>query len=295
MKKRFSAFIMTYERPEMVLSTIGALLAQTLPPDKILIVDNSESDKTKEAILKLNHPLVEYFRVGFNSGPAGGAYYGLSMLAGQGYDWIFWGDDDDPPKINTCFETLLSEVSTLTNPGILAAVGHQFDVRSGVIKRTTDHRISTEKWLPVDIVAGGMCLIANGEMIRQNVLPNPDLFFGFEDLDFCIKARKKGYKIYAHAALFKYYRENSKRPLSVAGKRGVKKKVTSLWREYYSARNLLYLFHSNRLNLAFLNHFFKLLVKMVYNFRFGFSYGKESATLACRAIWDFHQNKLGKR
>lgn len=295
MEKGLAAFIMTYERPDIVLATVESLLQQTLPPDRILVVDNSESTATAEVISNFGHPRVEYFRVGFNSGPAGAAYHGLSILAGRGYDWIFWGDDDDPPKRRDCFEILLANRQGLENPGIIGAVGHRFNTRSGVIDRTQDKQLRTDKWLPVDVVAGGMCLLANGEMVRNNTLPDPDLFFGFEELDFCLKAKRNGYNIYVHTGLFKYYRENSKRPRELAGRRGLKKNAASLWREYYSARNLLYLFRTNNLYLPLINQYLKLLTKTLYNFRFGVSYGIKSASLAYKAIWDFHFNKMGKR
>lgn len=70
---------------------------------KILVVDNSESDVTKEAIEKLGYENLEYYRVGYNSGPAGGSKIGLEKLSAEGYDWIYWGDDNNPPRDETVF------------------------------------------------------------------------------------------------------------------------------------------------------------------------------------------------
>src|SRR5690349_18373259 len=91
---RFAGFIMTYERPGIILDTIGRVLAQTRPPEKLLIVDNSESSETKKLIEHLNDNRIQYFAVGYNAGPAGAAKIGLQKLAEGGFDWIYWGDDD---------------------------------------------------------------------------------------------------------------------------------------------------------------------------------------------------------
>jgi Predicted glycosyltransferases len=295
MQEKFGAFIITYERPAIIGATINALLQQTRPPEQIVVIDNSESGTTKELIEQLADSRIRYYCVGYNSGPAGGAFYGLRILAEDGYDWIYWGDDDDPPKRQDCFEKLLSGVVNLNKPGIVGAVGHRFDRKTGIIRRMGDQELQDASWIEVDVVAGGMCLIANGEMVRKNILPNPELFFGFEDLDFCLKARSGGYRIYANGELFRYYRQNSKRPLAYAGKRGLRKADGALWRDYYSMRNLLYLFLANGFYRAVISQYIRILGKIVYNFRFGLGYGQRSAKLAISAITDFHSKKLGKR
>src|SRR5687768_7215833 len=95
---KFAGFIMTYERSDLLLSTIKTIFDQTISPKKLLIIDNSKSDKTEILIKQLNDPRVFYHKQGYNSGPAGAARTGLQILAAEGYDWIYWGDDDDPPS-----------------------------------------------------------------------------------------------------------------------------------------------------------------------------------------------------
>ncbi|WP_026838111.1 glycosyltransferase [Gillisia sp. JM1] len=105
---------MIYECSEIILNTINKLQSQTFPPEVILIVDNSNSNLTKEVIQGQGFQDVIYHQVGYNSGPAGAAYYGLKELTRLGYDWIYWGDDDNPPRDRHEFEDLFTGIEKLT-------------------------------------------------------------------------------------------------------------------------------------------------------------------------------------
>ena len=187
----FSAFIITYERDEILLDTIAKIFIQTLPPEKILIVDNSESLTTQDLIKQLNNPRIEYSRVGYNSGPAGGANHGLKILSEQGYEWIYWGDDDDPPNQIDIFEKLLQLADAVEKCAVVGSVGHKFNFCSGKIERIEDKFLASTGVLEVDHIGGGMNKIINGKIIRDHaILPDKDFFFGFEDLDLDIKIKK---------------------------------------------------------------------------------------------------------
>jgi glycosyltransferase involved in cell wall biosynthesis len=86
--KEFAGFIITYERAEIIGETIRKIFEQTLPPEKILIVDNSVSDTTEKVVVGLNDTRLAYHRMGYNAGPAGAAAFALKQLANEGYPWI---------------------------------------------------------------------------------------------------------------------------------------------------------------------------------------------------------------
>src|SRR5690242_12284476 len=69
--KKFAAFIVTYNRPDILMDTIQKMLDQTRPPDKLVIVDNNDNDDTKNKAAQM-FPGVEHIKVGHNSGFAGG-------------------------------------------------------------------------------------------------------------------------------------------------------------------------------------------------------------------------------
>lgn len=295
MEKYFAAFIMTYERASILHLTIEKILNQTYPPEKILVVDNSESLETRNLIERMNYSVIDYYRVGYNAGPAGAAKIGLQILAEQGYDWIYWGDDDDPPKSRDCFERLLMGSTNLKNPGIIGAVGHRINRRSLVIQRTPDKWINDNAWLDVDVISGGMCMIVNADVVHRGVIPDDKLFYGFEELDFCFRVKQAGFELWANSELFKIYRKFSKRSPEVVGKRGLKRPDHAIWREYYSTRNILIIAKKQRYNWAGFFVFIKSLFKIFYGFRFGLSYGMQNGKYIYLGLKDYLIGLKGRR
>ena len=51
--KKFAAFIVTYNRPDILMDTIQKCLNQTRPPEKLLIVDNNDNEDTKNKLAEL--------------------------------------------------------------------------------------------------------------------------------------------------------------------------------------------------------------------------------------------------
>ena len=115
---RYAAFIMTYERPEVLRHTIARLQNQSFSPELILIVDNSKTTRTEELLKSLNSEQLMYHKVGYNSGPAGAAKIGLQKLTSLGFDWIYWCDDDDPPRDEKVFQQIFTGVRELTEKGV---------------------------------------------------------------------------------------------------------------------------------------------------------------------------------
>lgn len=288
---RFGGFLITYNRPKILLDTIQKIFYQTYPPELLWIIDNSENLNTDHAIAGLLDPRIKFFYMGFNSGPAGAAAKGLELCGKEGLDWIFWGDDNDPPFRNDCFERLLT--ISRQNPfiGVLGTVGQFFDRKKGVIKRVQTRLLEKKETIEVDYVAGGMCMLVNGEVARLGIAPDPKLFFGFEELDFCLKVSRKGFIILVDCKLFLEARILHNR---VNFERPDYQKKENLNREYYSLRNLLYI--SNSLTLPSMKNRLikKWLMKSLYGFRFGPIYGYKNFKLIMLAFYHFSRGVKGK-
>lgn len=289
---RFAAFIMTYERSELLPDTIDKILSQTIPPEKILIVDNSATDKTRELIASLANPKLEYHRVGYNSGPAGAAYYGLKMLKEEGYDWIYWGDDDDPPRFPDCFEVILQH--TKPSIGAIGAVGSLFNWNNGQRERYRDDEL--KGLLPVDTIGGNMCMIVNAHALSEDTLPDPKLFFGIEEFEFHQKLIRKGYEVCVVGELLYRYRKQSNH-LGVKKKASVvpRARFASLHREYYSYRNGIYLmaYEYKKYKLAAI-YIMRALLKIPFGFVNGPKFGVKNSKMLLSAISDGLTKKMGK-
>lgn len=292
--KRLAAFIITFERPETLLSTIDKLFEQTLPPEKILIVDNSLTDRTEKLIVGRDSRL-SYFRVGYNSGPAGGAHIGLKMLTNEGYKWLFWGDDDDPPPTNDCLEQLVCLAESYKGKcGQVGLVGHRFNRVTGMFKRTKDIELLKRQYIKVDSIGGGMCKVINSQIVIDGVLPEEKLFFGFEDLDFDLATKRAGYDLIVHSKLFLYCRKRANR-MNYKHVLNTKKDERKLWRDYYSIRNTLYIMQKNRLYTAFLSNIAITAFKALLSYKHGMHYGNLITKIAMQAWRDYALGKYYKR
>ena len=289
----FAGFIITYERHEILLDTINKVFDQTYAPEKILIVDNSETEHTKNLIEGLKDPKIEYYRVGYNSGPAGGAYFGLKILSEQGYQWIYWGDDDDPPYFPDVFEKLLKIASENPITGCVGAVGQFFDNKNGLLRRVSNEMLNGEGILEVNNIAGGMIKIVNSEIVvKHSVLPNASLFYGFEELEYDLQIQNVGYSLLVDKELF--YRHRLFHNRVQLKKSVVKKTEKQLARDYYSTRNMLFILKGNKLFSALCFTFLRINYKCVVAFQYGFRYGIMNFIYQVKAVLHFVFSKYGK-
>ncbi|TXE02404.1 glycosyltransferase [Algoriphagus aquimarinus] len=288
---RFGAFIVTFNRPEILLETIKIILDQTQPPELIWVVDNSSNLATDQVIASLLNPRIKYHHVGYNSGPAGAAAIGLKLCADDGLDWILWADDNDPPFFPDTYEKLLSIRDSNPYCGVLGSVGHFFDRKKGVIKRVQTRLLEKKKSIEVDYVAGGMAMIINSDLVKEGVLPDPGLFFGFEELDFCLKAKRRGYAIVVHTGVFLRLREKHNR---LEYDRPFYMKKGNPVREYYSLRNLLFISDSLTLNTMKKHLILKWIAKMVFGFRYGVKYGSSNFKFILIAFYHYWKGVKGK-
>jgi len=290
----FAAFVMTFERTHLINDTIDKLLVQSLPPEKILIIDNSITSKTQEFFSNYKNPKVEYFRVGKNLGPAGAAKIGLERLSQDGFKWIYWGDDDDPPFFKDNFEVLLNLADSIPDCGCVGAVGQYFNRKNGLIERVLDEELQKTGELKVDTIAGNMSKIIKADVVLKNkVLPDESLFFGMEELDYDLRMQKAGYNLYVDRSMYLRYRTQSNH-LGKNVKRGLKKDSGRMQRDYYSTRNGLFIFKKNGLILALLINIFRIFYKMITSFKYGSNYGKRYSKYLWKALRHFLKGKKGR-
>jgi len=284
-------FIITHYRPKILLETIQILFKQTQPLELFWIIDNSDNLETDHAIASLLDLRLNYHQMGYNAGPAGAAMQGLKLCADSGLDWIYWGDDNDPPQHTDTFEKLLSIKDDNPYCGILGAVGYFFDHEKGEFKRIQSKLLERKTSVEVEVIAGGMSMLVHRDVVSAGIFPDPDLFFGFEELDFCLKAKRRGFTMLVHCELFlalrkKHNRTDFERPI-------YKKKSNSV-REYYSLRNLLYISNELTLDVMKKRLIRKWIGKSFYGFRYGLGYGFKNFRMIWLAFYHYRLGVKGK-
>jgi GT2 family glycosyltransferase len=286
-------FIMTRNRPDVLFKTIKCIKQQTRIPAEILIIDNSDNDDTLNIFNQLHDSGLSYFKVGYNAGPAGAAYLGMDMLFKRGYSWVLWGDDDDPPQFEDVIESLYNTGQCLISEsfGLIGVVGGRFSFSKAKMIRIPDSELNG--LMEVDTIAGNMFPLIYRNVYENKIFPDPSLFFGFEELDFCLSVKRSGLKIYVSGDEMFRHREKFNR-LEYKPKLYHAKAMNALWREYYGVRNLLNLLLKK--DPTYLGSFLIILrsfIKSFYGFRYGVKYGVANIYYLTKGIKDGVSGRLG--
>ena len=291
----FAAFVITKDRPDTLLSTIQKLLNQSLPPHFVLVIDNGSHFLTYEKIKLLNDERVSYHSVGYNSGPAGGAYWGMKLLFERGYDWVLWVDDDDPPKFDNLFEKMFKMISENDTDtlGMVGAVGERFDIYKSKIIRIEDKQL--KGYLDVDTISGNMFPLISKRVFYSGFLPTADLFFGFEDLDFSLSLKRASFRIIISGDIHFMHRELAGR-LNFIKMTYTKRPMDLLWRDYYSVRSLVYiLLYREKSLIGLLTLTVRNILKSFFVFKFGFNYGRIANYMILKGLFDGFFGRMGMR
>jgi GT2 family glycosyltransferase len=154
---------------------------------------------------------------------------------------------------------------------MVGAVGERFNRKAAKTMRFKDHELKGNLW--VDTISGNMFPLVNRKVYEEGLLPDKDLFFGYEDLDYGLSLKRSNWKIMVSGELHLRHRE-------LAGRIGLKKviyhrkKMSSVWREYYSTRSLMKILLYRERNMpAAIRYFVKTVVKSFFVFGYGLSYG----------------------
>ncbi len=162
-----AAVVVTYRRTDLLRGSVDAVLAQTRPPDFVLVVDNDHMAKEVVA----GEP-VEVFETGENLGPAGGYEVGFREALDRGAAKVWTIDDDVVPEPD-CLQRLLD-----------ASDGR--DVLIPLQRKPGFVRGHPPSWNGALFDAG---------VVRAVGLPRGDLFFWAEDTEFYQRIRWAGFPI----------------------------------------------------------------------------------------------------
>jgi GT2 family glycosyltransferase len=182
-----------------------SLAAQTLPPRAIFVIDNGSSAHTADD-LQAACPNATVVRLAANAGFAGAVNTGIRRaleLPEVGFVWVLNNDTRCPPE---------------TLAGLLAAAGAEPQVGLAATPLVENHggrrcRIAPGKrlrhpWMvPVPMRPGrapdylcGASLLIRREMIEDVGLLDEGFFFFFEDVDYSLRARARGWRLAVAAA-----------------------------------------------------------------------------------------------
>ncbi len=293
----WATFIVTYDRPAVLADTLEIVLAQTVLPDVVLVVDNGTDPGTEEVVRSLGERRIVYQRTGENLGSAGGVSFGQSWVAEHGYDWAHSIDDDDPPRTADTIERLRALVTRHAHDdrlGGVGSVGSRWDWRRGQIERIPDHELAGD--LPVDVIGGNSNFTIRRQVIETIGPVERQFFFGFYDPLYCLRVAQAGYHLLIDGDLHRRSRELAGRLDLHRSRRFVPADPASgVWRRYYVTRNYIFRMRRSfdRPDLA-RREATRALGRSVGSWARGPRYGALYSAMQIRGIADGYRGKLGR-
>ncbi|WP_420178410.1 glycosyltransferase [Paenarthrobacter sp. TA1.8] len=213
------AVVVTYNRRELLQTTLEGIVAGTRVPDAVVIVDNASTDGTAEFLQQYQSPVtIDVVSLNTNVGGAGGFVVGMERaVLDHGADHVWIMDDDTEPQANALREAL--EVSesyqqeTGEAPAFIASrvvwtdgrdhpmngmrprMGASEDQRS-VAARLGATQIRSASFVSV--------LIRAGE-IKQHGLPIADYFIWNDDLEYTARISRHGTALTTNASVANHH------------------------------------------------------------------------------------------
>ena len=198
------AVVLTFNRKDLLVECLEALLAQTQPLEKVFVVDNASTDGTPELLRErglLERPPLEYVRMERNLGGAGGFSRGIELARDAGMDWVWTMDDDAEPPPDSLATLLASPAAADPGTvGLCGAVVHP----DGTIEAKSQRGYFRKriKPLPREAYVDGATpeidyasfvgLLVRTAAIRQAGLPRADFFIWGDDVEWCLRLRRLG-------------------------------------------------------------------------------------------------------
>lgn len=206
---RVTAVVVTHDRRELLAEALGALAAQTRPPDTVVVVDNASTDGTAD-LVRDRFPDADLLVLGANTGGAGGFAAGIARALDAPDTGLLWLMDDD----------------TVPEPGALAALLDARDRATGkpalIASRVVwtdgrDHPMNTPRVKPgasrAELAAAAeigcrpvrsasfVSVLVDAAAVRERGLPVADYFLWNDDFEFTTRLLRGRTGLYCPASV----------------------------------------------------------------------------------------------
>ncbi|MFL5885214.1 MAG: glycosyltransferase [Thermoleophilaceae bacterium] len=198
-----AALVLTRNRKDLLLECLAGIDAQTVRPDRIVVVDNASDDGTAELLEErgfASRDDIAYSRLEHNEGGAGGYAHGIELALAQGTDWVWTMDDDAEPRPDA-LERLL-ESPPASDPGTvaLASTVRNLDGSIDLLHRGyVGHfmrmapRESYERGDHPELgFSSFVGLLFRAEPARAEEPPPAEFFIGADDVEYTMRLRRHG-------------------------------------------------------------------------------------------------------
>lgn len=312
------AVVVTYNRKDLLLECLDALINQTRKLDAIYIIDNFSNDGTEELLYEnkylINNPptnptaiwetenskdkiTIHYVKMNQNTGGAGGFYEGVKRSYEKGYDWL-WIMDDDVQMIPSTLQKLLesAESSKLfaVGPTVIYTNNTKYlfypfpNMESDKYFKKYGNNTIIKNTIPP---FNGT--IYNRSVIEKVGFPDKNLFIWGDEDDFGYRVMQQ-FNAGVSTSAICYHPQLFYPKYAFIGKRKFNYFLNPTWKVYYKIRNLTYLRLYKKQKRGF--SIIKMYLKNIY---IDIIFRKENKFLSCyyhtKALFDALFKKLGRR
>jgi len=232
--------IVTFNRADLLGRMLDGLAAQTHQPDAVIVVDNASTDHTRDVLDAHAGPDLERIHLATNTGGSGGFRAGVDAAYHQGFDRIWLVDDDIVPAPD-CLAVLMAQdeaclmaVREDTRGHLVEKAAIDFDLsrpwsvrpKRASVETAYGERSAMPERVEIEAVAFEGFLVRR-EVVTAVGLPDESFFIFYDDVDFALRARRAGYRIWAirDAVLVRQLDFDQQHALDT-------------WKGYYMFRNL---------------------------------------------------------
>ncbi|MGF6992017.1 glycosyltransferase family 2 protein [Paraburkholderia sp. GAS32] len=252
-----AAVVVTFNRKELLIECVRALLNQSMPIDMIYIVDNASTDGTRELLGVtdlLAHPKVCYTHLETNTGGAGGFHVGTRLAFDAGFEWLWLMDDDAEPqpealaRLNdfSAEKNVVALASNVIGADTLPQLHHRgwfnWDSKEGLI-RPINAEDACNEVLEVGM-ASFVGILISRYAIEKIGLPKAEFFIHYDDAEYCYRLATVGRILFVRDSVI-VHKDAAKNGMSL--EKGVFSRVSEripydrLWITYFGYRNSIWM------------------------------------------------------
>ena len=218
-----SVVVLNWNGGQMVQLCVASVLAQTRPPDELLVVDNGSTDGSA-AQLSAAFPGVRLLALGRNTGFAGGMNAGIAATGGEAVLVLNLDVELEPDYLERCVGALQADPALGGVTGkllrftdgdgepVLDSTGHRLYRNRRAVDRG-EREPDTGQYDHAREVfgVGGAAPVLRRAMLDDvrdgDEVFDADFFAYFEDIDLCWRARTRGWTFgYEPAAVARHHR-----------------------------------------------------------------------------------------
>lgn len=204
--------VLTYNQYAFTEACLHSLLLVEGSNHKVILVDNGSSDGTPGKVINTFGSNIVVIQNDTNLGFAAGNNVGIRYAIEMGADFVMLLNNDTvvrPDFLKPLMNVLDSQPAAIAvtpkiyflrndqNPKLWAA-GGKIHLWSGMVENRGRGSFDNNQFGTIQEIdfASGCCILIKTQHLIEIGLLNDDFFAYYEDVDWCLRAKKKGWKIF---------------------------------------------------------------------------------------------------